>query len=88
MSRSERDKAKWMLLTQSQVTANLLTWLTVHGNLCLALRHPQNQGPSRRFVVDFVKQLGELLVAWGVITDEERAAAERIEVEEGSLDLG
>jgi len=55
----------------AHVEANLLTWLTVHGNLCLALRHPQNRGESRRYAVAFVKVLGRMLVDLDVITEEQ-----------------
>jgi len=83
----EHDKAVWMHAHQAQVTANYLTWLAVHGNLCLALRHPQNRGPSRKYIVNFVKGLGKMLVAAGVITQRQLKEAERLEIEEGSQDL-
>lgn len=72
----------------AQVIATHITWLAVHGNLCLALRHPANRGPSRSFVVEFTRSLGRMLVTWGVITEEELKAVEHLEVEKGSEDLG
>lgn len=66
---------------------NLLTWVAVHGNLCLALRHPKNFGASRPYVVNFVKVLGRNLVRWGAITEEQLKKAERIERERGNVDL-
>jgi len=83
----EAEKAAWMIQHRAQVIANYLTWLAVHGNLCLALRHPENRGASRRYVVDFVKGLGKMLVAAGVMTEAQMKAAWRLEVEEGSRDL-
>jgi hypothetical protein len=85
MSEDElRRKAEWLIKTEGTVKANLLTWITVHGNLCLALRHPQNRGPSRKLAVDFVKALGKALVEWGALTPEQLEDAERVEAEEGS----
>jgi hypothetical protein len=56
MSEDElRKKAEWLAKTEGTVKASLLTWITVHGNLCLALRHPQNRGPSREWAVGFTK---------------------------------
>ena len=75
------------LLKTAEIRANLLTWLTVHGNLCLALRHPENRGASRSYVVQFTKQLGQALVKWGVITQAQLREAHKLELEEGSNDL-
>lgn len=80
------DPAFW----RQRVTLNLdaLTLLSVHGSLCLALRHPQNKGESRHIVVSFVKQIGQHLVNLGLLTAEQLRQIERIEAEEGSADLG
>jgi hypothetical protein len=56
-----------------------LTWMAVHGNLCLALRHPANSGPSRKLIENFVRQLGENLVENGVLTAAELAEVQRTE---------
>jgi len=69
------------------VSAPLLTWLAVHGNLCLALRHPSNRGASRAWVIAFVKALGQHLVDVGVITAQELQAAQKLEIEEGGADV-
>jgi hypothetical protein len=88
MSEDElRKKTEWLANTQGTVKANLLMWVTVHGNLCLALRHPQNRGPSREWVVEFTKALGKALVEWGALTPEQLEEAERIEAEEGSSEF-
>jgi hypothetical protein len=84
---SEKEKAEYMLTHKAQVTTDLLTWLGVHGNLCLALRHPGNRGPGRRLIIAFVKNLGKTLVNFGVITESQLKAAEKLEIEEGSSDL-
>ena len=76
-----------MVRKKASVTTNLLTWLAVHGNLCLALRHPANRGASRPHVLKFTKELGKQLVKWGVITQSQLEEAEKTEIEEGSGDF-
>jgi len=61
--------------------------LAMHGALCLALRHPQFKGPSRQLVASSVKQMGKYLVDNGILTPEQLAEAEQLEVKEGSADL-
>jgi hypothetical protein len=56
-----------------------IAWMAVHGNLCLALRHPGNRGPSTAFVVDFRDALGLRLVDWHILTPEQLAAAQQEE---------
>lgn len=77
-----RKEAEKQVNTYSQITTNQLTWLAIHGNLCLALRHPQNKGASRQLVINFVNHLGSKLVEWQVITIEELEAAHKLEREE------
>lgn len=72
-------QAQKLAETWSTVEAPLLTWMTVHGNLCLALRHPGNSGASRKLCTDFVKTLSDLLVDTGAMTREQIDAANRIE---------
>jgi len=67
-----------------RVEASGLLWMAIHGNLCLALRHPANLGPSRELVLGFVKNLGRLLVEWGVLTEAQLAAAQKVEQEHGT----
>lgn len=69
------------LRAQVPVTAAGIVWMAVHGNLCLALRHPSNTGPSRLLVQDFVGQLGQHLVAVGILTPSELAEVQRVEAE-------
>lgn len=68
------------------IEASLLTWLAVHGYLCLALRHPGIQDvfahPSSLVIQMFVEQLGERLVRSGVLTPEELEAAQQLETAE------
>lgn len=71
----------WLLERDIPLRANYLTLMAIHGSLCLALRHPQNQGPSRPLVVEFVKSLGELLVHVEALTPEQLAEAQRLEAE-------
>jgi len=77
-----RQEAQRQVTTEATVTTNLLTWLAIHGNLCLALRHPKNSGPTRQYIIKFVKELGQKLVEWKVITPQELQAAEHLEQEE------
>lgn len=80
-------KPEEMVKKAAVVKADLLTWLAIHGNLCLALRHPGNTGKSRPYVIAFTKSLGKKLVEWGVVTEEDLRATEKLEIEEGSVDL-
>ena len=80
-------KPKDMVQSYVAIESNLVTWLGIHGNLCLALRHPQNVGESRAYIVAFVKRLGRKLVEWGVITEEQLRHIERVEIEQGNVDF-
>jgi hypothetical protein len=62
------------------VEAEALTWMAVHGNLCLSLRHPQNQGPSRALIADVIRDIGDALVNSGLLT---RAEIDQAQVTEG-----
>jgi hypothetical protein len=64
------------------VEASLITWMAVHGGLCLALRHPDLKGPSRGLIENAIDSIGELLVAGGILTEAELAEAQRVEREE------
>lgn len=75
-----------MLKSRKTVEADLLTWMAIHGNLSLALRHPQNKGPSRAYVARFVKRLGQWLVEQGVVTQEELECHYALESEEGGIE--
>jgi hypothetical protein len=56
---------------------DVFTLLVLHGHLCLALRHPENQGRPRDVALEVVKQFGAQLVEHGAITDAMRQDAER-----------
>lgn len=75
-----------LLKTRKTVEADLLTWMAIHGNLSLALRHPQNKGPSRAYVAAFVKSLGQWLVEQNVLTQEELDCHYALESEEGGIE--
>jgi hypothetical protein len=64
------------------VETNGLTWMAVHGAICLGCRHPHYVGPSRILVVAFVRELGQRLVEAGVLTKDEVQMIERLEQEE------
>lgn len=69
------DKA----LETAEIEETLFVWMAVHGNLCLALRHPQNAGASREYVEKFVRKLSALLVERGLITQSQIDDATRLE---------
>lgn len=66
-------------LREVLVKVNVLTLMAVHGNLLLALRHPQNTGESRDLVLNFCKQIGEELVLLGALTPEQLEEAYKAE---------
>lgn len=53
------------------VTTDVMTWLSVHGNVLLALRHPSNTGPSGQLASNFAMVIGEMLVRCGLLTQAE-----------------
>lgn len=69
------------------VEAQALTWMAVHGNLCLALRHPDNRGASRERMITIIKDLGKLLVDSGFMTQAEMADAMHYERLQGNIIL-
>jgi len=64
---------------------NMLEVLSIHGNLCLALRHPQNAGMSRQTVLEIVQRLSAIIVDRGVMTPVEMEQALKVERQSGSL---
>jgi hypothetical protein len=71
------DKAKF--LEEAGLTATLLEWMTLHGNLCLGLRHPENQGPSREFAIRVRDRIAALLIEREILTLEEVQHANAVE---------
>jgi hypothetical protein len=67
------------LLRPFSIETSGLTWMAVHGVICLGLRHPGYVGPSRAIVLSFVRELGRELLDHGVLTSEELALVERTE---------
>ena len=57
------------------VVAPALARIGVSGNLQVALRHPQNTGPSREMVQDFARKLLDKLAFEKVFTVEQAARA-------------
>jgi hypothetical protein len=51
--------------------SDAITWLAVHGNLCLALRHEGNTGAAREMVLGFLESLKEMLVKSNLVTQKE-----------------
>ena len=69
------------------IRSNGITWTAIHGNLLLALRHPDNNGPSRKLIVNFVRKLGEVLEQEGVVTPNILRLAYREEAEAGNKEF-
>lgn len=71
-------------LIQAPVALELpmLSWLAVHGNLLLALRHPENAGTSRQLVEDVVAALEGLFLDSGLLSEEQLAAIRQVEAEQ------
>jgi hypothetical protein len=59
------------LETEITVIAPAYVWMTVLGNMQLALRHPENTGESAEIARQFGDALLEKLIAEGVFTVEE-----------------
>jgi hypothetical protein len=69
------------------ISLNVITLMAVHGNLLLALRHPQNLGESRGIVLNFCKEIGEQLVLLGAMTPEQLKEAYIVESKAGTPEL-
>lgn len=54
-----------------EVGVPALMLMAVHGNLRLALRHPENKGPSRELTEDFIELAEEAMKEVGLIDDED-----------------
>lgn len=52
------------------IESDAFHWLSVHGALCLALRHPAWSGTARAAVAVFVQKLSVALVAAEILTPE------------------
>jgi len=61
------------------VETELMVWMAVHGHLQLALRHPENEGPSAEWIRQFVKEIGEMLVREGILSQAELDFANYVE---------
>jgi hypothetical protein len=68
------------LLLKIPVIAEALTWMTVLGSIQLALRHPENQGPSAKIARQFARQLADKLLEEGILSTEEIALMLRDEM--------
>ena len=69
------------------IRSNGITWTAIHGNLLLALRHPDNRGASRKLIISFVWKLGEILEQEGVVTPNILRQTYRLEAEAGNKEF-
>lgn len=64
-----------LLKKEVPVHLSLIALLAIHGNLCLALRHPENNGASARIAAQVMHSIGIRLVEEGVLSEEELQGA-------------
>lgn len=69
------DPAFWK--NRVTIETDVITLLATYGNLCLALRHPENKGQSRALIMQLVKEIGEELVLLGAMTQEQTRGADQ-----------
>jgi len=67
------------------IEADAFTWMTVHGNLQLALRHPGNHGASTEVAKNFVKALEAVLVGVGILDQADIDQGHSVESEQSKL---
>ncbi len=72
-----------LLRERATVELPMITWLAIHGNLCLALRHPNNAGPSRLKIIEAIQVLSGIIIAAGVMTQQEMDEANKFERQSG-----
>jgi hypothetical protein len=65
------------------ITAEGIVWVTILGNIQLALRHPKNKGASADVARQAAAQLVEALKQAGVLTHDEVAKIYRDEMRHG-----
>jgi hypothetical protein len=71
-----------LLEARVSIELSLLDMLVLHGCLCLALRHPAYTGASRAWAEVLRDYFGEALVDAAVLTPEQLAEANALEVKE------
>jgi len=76
-----------ILNTPVILKTDLVTTMTIHQQLLIALRHPKNTGPVREIAKRFSNRLSMILVKGGMMTQEEMDAYYRNELQYGSADL-
>lgn len=53
--------------------ATFQEWITIYGNLLLALTHPANDGESAERIKQFIRNLEGMFIRWKVLTAEQVA---------------
>ena len=53
------------------LSLSAIQWISVHGNTCLGLRHPDNKGTSRSSAIDFLLKLEGKLLEKSLLSPEE-----------------
>lgn len=53
------------------ITLPAYFWLSVHGNVCLGLRHPENKGTSRNMAITFLTRIENVLLRESLLSPED-----------------
>jgi hypothetical protein len=61
------------------IKVDALTLMAAHGNICLGLRHPQNNGFSRKLVEEFVSTIEKKLIECGLLNEEDIGEIHQVE---------
>lgn len=46
-------------------------WLTIHGNVCLGLRHPDNKGSSRGVAITCLTRIENVLLSHSLLSPDD-----------------
>lgn len=76
----ELNASKFEARFQFELTG--LQLLAVHGSCCLALRHPDFNGPSRSLVLKFTEKAEEIMVREGLMPRHHLEIIHAVEAEE------
>ncbi len=74
------DRSFWE--SRIAIEMSIVQAMALHGNICLAMRHPQNNNQLiRNLMMQVIYEIGGMLVRTGALTEDERNYAERTEIE-------
>jgi len=70
------------LYKEIPVVFDVLCLMVIHGCICLALRHPQFTGPSRKVALDFIEKVERALLKANILDQEDIEYIHQVEREE------